>query len=72
MEKKEGKDRNYTQSHRKPGQVKLSGLLVTLLVSNFDNMKVTLFKQMFEVKEGHFSICLTPLEVRLDHSLSMT
>lgn len=71
MEKEEEKDRNYTQNCRKPGHIKLSGLLVTLLVSNFDNIKVTLFKQMFEVQEGVFSIYLIPLEVRLDHSLSV-
>lgn len=66
------KRRNYTPNLIKPGQVKFSLLVVILLVSNFDKIKLTPFKQIFEIQEGDFSVYLAPIQVRLDHSLSMT
>lgn len=69
--KRRKKASNYAQNFIKSGQVKFSLLMITLLVSNFYMVKVTPFKQIVEVQEGDISVYLTPIQVILDHCLSM-
>lgn len=59
--KRRKKASNYTQNFIKLGHVKFSLLMITLLVSNFDMVKVTPFKQIFKVQEGDISVYLTPI-----------